>query len=149
MIRAHLIALRWRRDSPHRRRGKLELLRHLNRDDFDRETLHQLLRLTDWLLPLSPPQEHSFRQELQKLQPEKIMPFVTSFERFARQEGLHTGQIEALKEAIRDMLSTRFNQVPPELAVRLESCTDLGQLRHWLRHAAAAPDLATVSQHLE
>ena len=66
-----------------------------------------------------------------------------------RQEGLHAGQIEALKEAIRDVLSTRFDQVPAELAVRLEFCTDLGQLRRWLRQAVAAPDLATVSQHLD
>ncbi|MBN9693782.1 MAG: transposase [Verrucomicrobia bacterium] len=173
VIRAHLVALRWRRDSPHRCQGKLELLRHLNRDDYDRDTLYQLLRLMDWLLPLSPPQEHSFRQELLKLQPEKIMPFVTSFERFARQEGhqagrtegrlegrmegrqegrqegLHAGQMEALKEAIRDVLSTRFDQVPHELAVRLESCTDLDQLRRWLRQAVAAPNLATASQHLD
>ncbi len=169
VIRAHLVALRWRRDSPHRRQGKLELLRHLNRDNYDHDTLYQLLRLMDWLLPLSPPQEHSFRQELLKLQPKKIMPFVTSFERFARQEGrlegrmegrqegrmegrqegLHAGQLEALKEAIRDVLSTRFDQVPPELAVRLESCADLDQLRRWLRQAATAPDLATVAQHLD
>jgi hypothetical protein len=99
----------------------------------------------DWLLP----QEHSFRQELQKLQPERIMPLVTSFERFARQEGLHAGQIEALRDAIRDVLSTRFDHIPPELAIRLESCTDIGQLRRWLRQAAAAPDLAAASAHVD
>ena len=169
VIQAHLIALRWRRDSPLRRRGKLELLRHLNRDDYDRETLYQLLRLTDWFLPLSEPQELCLRQELQKLQPEKIMPFVTSFERLARkealqeglqegrqeglqqgrQEGLQLGQIEALKEAIRDVLTTRFSQAPPELVTRLETCQDVGQLRRWLRQVAAAPDLATASANLD
>ncbi|MBN9693933.1 MAG: transposase [Verrucomicrobia bacterium] len=161
VIRAHLTALRWRRNSPNRRQGKLELIRHLDRHEYDRDTLYQLLRLMDWLLPLSPPQEHSFRQELLKLQPEKIMPFVTSFERFARQEGrqegrreghqegLQTGQIEALRDALRDVLSTRFDQVPPELTARLDSCTDPGQLRRWLRQAVAAPDLAAVSAHLD
>jgi hypothetical protein len=36
VTRAHVIALHWRRDSSHRRQGKLELLQHLNRDDYDR-----------------------------------------------------------------------------------------------------------------
>ncbi|MBN9692762.1 MAG: hypothetical protein J0M24_21145 [Verrucomicrobia bacterium] len=56
--------------------------------------------------------------------------------------------MEALKEAIRDVLNARFEHVPAELAVRLESCTDPGQLRRWHRQAVTAPDLATVSQHL-
>ena len=84
------------------------------------------------------------------------MPFVTSFERFARQEGrreghqegLHAGQIEALRDAIRDVLSTRFDQIPPELTARLDSCTDPGRLRRWLRQAAA-PDLAAASAHVD
>lgn len=84
------------------------------------------------------------------------MPFVTSFERYARQEGrqeglrtgLQTGQIETLKEAIRDVLLTRFAQVPEELAVRLETCNDVDQLRLWLRQTVVAPDLVTVSAEM-
>lgn len=156
VIRAHLAALRSSRESSLRRRRKLELLRHLSRDDFDRETLYQLLRLTDWFLPLSVPQEITLRQELSKLQPEKTMPFVTSFERYARQEGrqeglktgIQTGQIEALREAIRDVLLTRFSSIPGGLEERLETCQDAHRLRVWHRMALTVPDSATFLNQL-
>ena len=60
------------------------------------------------------------------------MPFVTSFERYARQEGrqegLQTG-LRALKEAIHEVVLVRFSEVPPELEQRLESCDDTDQLQ--------------------
>lgn len=144
VIRAHLIALRSRRNTASRYRRKLELLRHLAEDTIDRETLYQLLRLTDWFLPLSEREEITLRQELLEQTPDKTMPFVTTLERLAREEGREEG----LREAIRDVVLARFGQVPEEVGVHLEQCHQAGILRHWHRQALAATDLAAFTAEL-
>ena len=58
-----------------------------------RADLYEVLRPMDWLFPLSSRQGMTLRQDLAKLNPERIMPSVISFERFARQEG-HEGGLE-------------------------------------------------------
>ena len=148
VIRAHLIALRSKRNTLSRYRRKLELLRHLAEDTIDRETLYQLLRLTDWFLPLSEPEEITFRQELLELTPQKTMPFVTSFERLARQEGRQEGREEGLREAIRDVVQARFGLIPEEVEAQLEQCHQAATLRQWLQQALAATDLAAFTAEL-
>ncbi|MBN9693006.1 MAG: transposase [Verrucomicrobia bacterium] len=148
VIRAHLIALRSKRNTPFRYQRKLELLRHLAEDTIDRETLYQLLRLTDWFLPLSEREEITLRQQLLEQTPDKTMPFVTTLERLARQEGREEGREEGLREAIRDVVLARFGQVPEEVGAQLEQCHQAGILRQWHRHALAATDLAAFTAEL-
>jgi predicted transposase YdaD len=151
VIRAHLIALRSKRNTAFRYLRKLELLRHLAEDTIDRETLYQLLRLTDWFLPLSELEEITLRQELLEQTPEKNMPFVTTLERLARQEGRQEGLregCEAMREAIRDVVLARFGQVPEEVESQLEQCHQAATLRLWLRRIVATPELAAFTAEL-
>lgn len=79
------------------------------------------------------------------------MPFVTTLERLARQEGRQEGLregCEAMKEAIRDVVLARFGQVPEEVEAQLEQCHQAGTLRHWHRQALAATDLAAFTAEL-
>ena len=151
VIQAHRAALRTTSDSPNRRIRKLELLRHLKQEEneFERAALHQVLRLMDWLLPLSEIQEITLLHELAALEPEKTMPFVTSFERFARQEGRREGRQDGLRQALREVLLTRFGEVPDRLEEHLNACTDADQLRRWHRLALTAPTLLAVSGALD
>ena len=80
------------------------------------------------------------------------MPFVTSIERFAREEGLvkgrqegreqgreegrEEGQILALKESIRDLLEARFGSTSWDVMNRMDGVSDLTTLRLWHRRAA-------------
>ena len=163
VIQAHRAALITSRDSPQRRMRRLELLRHLKQEEdvYARGELHQVLRLLDWLLQLSEAQEIELRQELAELNPKTLMPFVTSFERYARQEGrqegleegleqgLQTGEIRGLRQAIREVLAIRFGELPDALAERLDASTDREQLKYWHRLAVMAPTLAAVSDEVE
>ncbi len=144
VIQAHRAALRTAWDSPQRRMRKLELLLHLKQEEeageLGRDEVHQVLRLLDWLLQLSEAEEIKLRQELAQLKPEKSMPFVTSFERFARLEG----QREGLRRALRDVLLARFGPIPEEMAGAIESCSDADQLGRWHRVAVTAPTLDVI-----
>ena len=53
--------------------------------------------LIDWLMELPPALAGVFRQELDQIQEEKRMPFVTSIERLARREGMCEGIETVLK----------------------------------------------------
>jgi hypothetical protein len=152
IVQAHRAALATSRDSPERRIRKFELLRHLKqeKDEFGEGELHQVLRLLDWLLQLSEPEEIQLRQDLAKLKPETFMPYVTSFERFARQEGrqegLQTGELRGLRQAIREVVLTRFGQIPEPVAEALDACTETSRLRIWLRLAASSPTLDDIRE---
>ena len=81
------------------------------------------------------------------------MPFVTSIERFAREEGLvkgrEEGQMLALKESIRDLLEARFGVTPQEILVQLDGVSDLTTLRLWLRRTATIESLEAFQALIE
>ena len=89
------------------------------------------------------------------------MPFVTSIERFAREEGLmkgreeglseglSRGQIIALKESIRDLLEARFGSTSWDVMNRMDGVSDLTALRHWNRQAATIESLEAFQALLE
>ena len=85
------------------------------------------------------------------------MPFVTSIERFAREEGLvkgreeglSRGQMLALKESIRDLLEARFGVAPQEILERMERVSDLKSLRLWHRRAVTIESLEAFQGLLE
>jgi hypothetical protein len=72
-----------------------------------------------------------FRQTVAEFEEEKHMPYVTSIERLGKQEGLQ----EATREAVVEILKTRFAAVPPAILDALNRLDDLGTLRALLRRA--------------
>ncbi|HAB16897.1 MAG TPA: hypothetical protein PLX89_00265 [Verrucomicrobiota bacterium] len=86
-----------------------------------------------------------FQQNVQELEKEKVMPYVTSIERLGiqkgRQEDVREGRLEAAHEAIHEALATRFGPPPTEVAEAIQAVSDSAQLRQWLRAAITAPSL--------
>ncbi|MGH7169408.1 MAG: cytosolic protein, partial [Gemmataceae bacterium] len=74
---------------------KVRLVRNLYERGFSPKDVRELFRLIDWLMELPPALANVFRQDLDKIQEERSMPYVTSIERLARGDGLRMG-IEAL-----------------------------------------------------
>jgi flagellar biosynthesis/type III secretory pathway protein FliH len=65
---------------------------------YPREDALKLLRFIDWLIRLPPPLELALRQELAELEEQTKMSYVTSWEQFAREEGVAEGRKEGRKE---------------------------------------------------
>ncbi len=99
------------------------------------------------------------------------MPYVTSIERMAKQEGLEEGwqkgqqegwqkgqqegwqkgqqegwqkgQIRSLQSAILRVLQARFTAIPDSLRAALQQTQDAGTLDNYLQQAAICPDIGS------
>ena len=73
------------------------------------------------------------------------MPYVTSIERFAHEEGVQEGRQEGLAEglqiAILEVLEGKFKKVAAKQAAKVRSLRDLDRLRALLRAASHADTL--------
>jgi hypothetical protein len=58
------------------------------------EEIRQLFRIINWMGTLPAELEAEFRGEMQRFEQERHMPYVTSIERLARQEGIQQGREE-------------------------------------------------------
>ncbi len=125
VVLAHLKTLETRDNPADRHAWKTRLVRNLYERGFAAKDVRELFRLIDWLMELPPALAGLFWQELDKIQEERRMPYVTSIERLARREGLRAG--------IESVLRIRFGEeglkLMPELEQVHEEATLLAVLR--------------------
>ncbi|HTU18576.1 MAG TPA: hypothetical protein VMG10_10995 [Gemmataceae bacterium] len=95
VVLAHLKARQTHGDPVGRCDWKIRLVRNLYERGFSPKDVRELFRVIDWLMELPPPLVTVFWQEMDKIQEEKRMPYVTSIERLALRRGMCRG-IEAL-----------------------------------------------------
>ncbi len=132
------------RDRRRRYAYKVALVRELYRRGYQRGDILKLLRFMDYLLRLPQPLAHQFRQDVALIEEELHMPYLTSWERTARQEGIEEGRQEGLEagrqegievgrqavvDLLRQTLEVRFGAVPPELLERIGQCQDVTRLQ--------------------
>jgi hypothetical protein len=134
VVLAHLAAQDTRGDADSRERAKLQLIRQLYERGYSRERVLSLLRFIDWLLALPPELERRVRKAIEAIEEERQMPYVTSYERMAREEG----RLEAKREAVREVVRARFGTVPQALEERLATA-DEATLNTLIQRAATAP----------
>ena len=100
-------------------------------------------------MPLPEDHKIQFRNQLQQRLPDKTMPHITLFEELALKEGLEKGLVEGrqeglvqnAREAILDVLETRFGQVPDSLRERVNTIGSEPTLKNLLRRAVRTPGL--------
>jgi hypothetical protein len=142
VVLAHLAAQEMRGDADSRERAKLHLIRRLYGRGYSRERVLSLLRFIDWLLALPPELERRVRQTIAAIEEERQMPYVTSYERMAREEGRlegrEEGRLDAKREDIRQFVRARFGSVPQALEERL-AAADEATLNAFIQRAATAP----------
>ena len=83
VVLAHLKALETRKDSTARHVWKLRLIRGLYERGLDSKNVRELFRVIDWLLYLPPKATARFWDELDIIQEEEKMPYVSTPERVA------------------------------------------------------------------
>jgi predicted transposase YdaD len=101
------------------------------------------------------PEDHKirFRKQLQQRLPDKTMPHITLFEELALKEGLEKGLekglvegrqeglIQNAREAIIDVLDTRFGQVPDSVREQVNTLCGERNLKDLHRRAILTPSL--------
>ncbi len=112
LVLAHLRSMETKGDLARRYDGKFHLAKGLYEKGWDKDRIRRLFRFVDWMMDLPPELEQQFKQELFEFEEEKQMPYVTSVERLAReegrQEGREEGREEGLREGIASVLEVRF-----------------------------------------
>jgi hypothetical protein len=121
VVLAHLKALQTRDDPVTRSSWKLRLVRNLYERGFSAKDVRELFRLIDWLIDLPPVLEELFQQDVDKIQEEKRMPFITTPERVGIRKGMRLG-IEAL-------LQVRFGEAGLKLMPEIQEIHEEEKLR--------------------
>ena len=105
VVLAHLKLIEAGKDNDKKFDAKLTLIKMLLRKGFDKDRIKELLIFIDWILQLPERLEEKFEEELEKMQEEKIMSYVTTWERRAKKEG----KIEKAKETAKILLNKGIN----------------------------------------
>jgi hypothetical protein len=134
VVLAHLKARETHGNPADRHVWKLRLVRGLYERGFAAKDVRELFRLIDWLMVLPPALAILFRKELDEIQQEKHMPYVTSIERLGRCDGIRLG--------IESILEQRFGEDGLKLMPEIGEIYDETQLLAILKAlvAAANPD---------
>lgn len=104
VIMAHLKAQETRQDFLSRKEWKFYLTRRLYERGYQRQDVLNLFRFIDWLMALPENLEADFRQDLQHYQQENQMPYISSIERMAKQEGIQEGLQQGIQQGIQQGL---------------------------------------------
>jgi hypothetical protein len=120
VVMAHLAAVQTRSDRLQRKQQKLSLVRRLYEQGLGREAVLNLLAFIDWMLTLPLDLEQEFQHEVEQLEEEQRMQYVTSFERSGIQKGLLKGIALGLK--------LKFGSLGQNLLPEIEQIEDVGLL---------------------
>jgi Domain of unknown function (DUF4351) len=113
VVMAHLKLLRTHRNYEERYRWKFHLCRSFYQHGYSQQQVHALISFIDWLMILPPALETKFQDDIYQYERSISMPYVSSFERRARQEG----QIKLLTR----QLQRRFDNLSPDYCTKLLS----------------------------
>src|SRR6266498_93223 len=81
VVLAHLKTLETRQDAGERQAWKVQLVKGLYERGLRAEDVRQLFRFIDWIMELPEVLENLFREEIDRYEEEKRMPYITSVER--------------------------------------------------------------------
>lgn len=121
VVMAHLKAQETRLDATGRFASKLALTRRLYEQGYSREDVINLFGFIDWVMSLPEALEQEFRQEIQHLEEDLRMPYITSVERIGIRQGL--------LEGIELGLELKFGSVGLGVLPEISRIQDVEQLR--------------------
>jgi hypothetical protein len=145
VVLAHLKARETQDQPATRSQWKLRLVKGLYERKWSAEQIRQLFRLIDWIMALPAELEEEFRVAVYDYEKEKHMPYVTSIERLAKEEGFKEG----LQKGITLAVEAQFGQAGKKLAPRIKSIQDLQVLFALERAIRNGQSLAEVRKVLE
>jgi len=149
VVMAHLKTKATRGDVKERLRWKVELVRQLYARGYARDEVLELFRFIDWVMALPKAQTVSFRDQVEALEQESKMKYVTSIERLSHEEGLEEGRKEGrkkgreegVKQILLSQLEERFGPLDPAVRRMIQQASP-EQVLSWAKRIlkASSPD---------
>ncbi|WP_242044508.1 hypothetical protein [Anabaena azotica] len=145
IVMAHLKTKATQRNPENRLQWKLSLVRRLFERGYSREDVQELFRFIDWIMVLPRELALSFTTEVKSYQEVQRMRYVTSIERFAKEEGI----VETARESVIEVLDTRFGEVPTSIVEAINKIDQPSLLKTLLKRAIAIPSTTEFQQLLD
>ena len=114
----------------------------------ERDDILKLFRFMDYILRLPDDLASRVRSELESIEEKLSMPYVTSVERLARQEGIEQGVLQCSRDLLLQTIQIRFGQIPDPLRASINACTSTEQLSAFHRQALLANSLDDLPHQL-
>jgi predicted transposase YdaD len=142
VVLAHLKARETANDHGRRISWKVRLLKSLYDRRWTREEVRQLLRTIDWFLTLSKADNQTVREAIEADEQEKKMPYISSFEQMAMEQGEARGEARGRVEGIALALKLKFGEAGQQLAAEVREINNLETLKRVTDsiEAAASPE---------
>ena len=164
---AHLRTRQTKHDPEQRYQAKWTLTKLLYRQGWERQRIIDLFKVLDWMMRLPKALEQKLWQDIEQIEGEKKMQYVTSIERLAIergmqkgiQQGIEQGILQGIEKGIEQgiekgielgesrvlerQLTKRFGSLSEQTRQRLKSAT-AEQLELWSDWVLDAPTLAAV-----
>ncbi len=133
-VLAHIKPVETKKDDSSRYTWKLRLVRNLFERGLSAVAIRSLFRLIDWVLTLPPELVRTFRRDLAEIEEKEHMPYVTSIEQLAKEQGIERG----LKQALRALLRARFGDAGLAVLPEIEAINDCNLLETIAEQAGVA-----------
>ncbi len=143
VVLAHLQSQHERNNPEGRLLGKLALIRRLYERGYKRQAILDLFRFIDWVLELPQDLEIRFEAELEQLEAERRMRYVTSIERRGIEKGLQQGLQQEASLLLKKLLNRRFGELPAWVEERLANASR-EELEYWVERVLEARRLEEV-----
>ncbi len=136
---AHILTQKTKKQDQERYAAKIRLLRILYQHLWDKQRIIDLFYILDWLMQLPEWLNSQVWQELETIEENENMEYITSVERIGMAKGMVKGQYNLLKT----QLECRFGLLPEWASERLQ-CAKAKELEAWGKAFVTAPTLEAV-----
>ena len=152
---AHLQTRATRQDPQARFEAKWKLVQLLYRRGWDKQRILDLFFVLDWMMRLPEHLKKQLWQNVDQLEREEKMAYVSSFERYAIEKGMQKGVQQGMQQgvqqgvqqgealALQKLLSKRFGVIPAEIVSQICSAST-EQIDAWLDSVLDAPSLNAI-----
>jgi hypothetical protein len=117
VVMAHLKTQETRDNGVERKAWKFNPIKRLYEQGYQKQDVLNLFNFIDWLMNLPDALNREFWQELTQYEEERRMPYVTSVERMALQEGQRL--------VVENMLEVRFGTLDEQLAAIIPTLLEM------------------------
>jgi len=145
---AHLTTMMTQGKPQKRQQGKWELVRRLLEKGYDQEDIRKLFRAIDWMMTLPEELQQSFEEQLSSYQKERQMPLLSHMESRGMQRGIAQGAVQNAHEWLLEVLTVRFEVVPPEVIEAINQIKDVSVLKQLHRQAITISSMVEFQQLL-